>query len=221
MPKYTKLDIEKMVDKIVSFLKENEFDDSVCIFYNNKRLLLEDGIVEDNVNPHDYFEYAADQHIISMSFEGMLYDLLNDSFDDSLEEEFRTLLDDYGIYYELGNSWNLSYYPSSADIEDFEYTDYESKKEQAPIRFSIYNKGTLPEKIEKVVDLWHKLVQIYGTNGSCVTGDGIKFTYQGNTYFMNTNYNQSDSVEHVIEETKRALEYIGATEIRYDWGHMG
>lgn len=68
--------------------------------YNGKPFITE-------ADPSDYFDYVADPHILSMSFEGPLYSILNGS-DFKLAEEFRQLLDKHGVYYELGNSWNLT-----------------------------------------------------------------------------------------------------------------
>lgn len=65
----------------------------------------------ENVNPKDYFEYVG-ENILCMSFEGPLYELLNCyvplSYYNSVEGEFRGILQKYGLYYELGNAWNLS-----------------------------------------------------------------------------------------------------------------
>lgn len=60
-------------------------------------------------NPLDYFEYA-NPYTLSMSFEGALNHVLNGYVSGwtKLEEEFSNLFKKYGVYYELGNSWNLS-----------------------------------------------------------------------------------------------------------------
>ena len=64
-----------------------------------------------NRNPSDYFEYANPE-TLSMSFEGSLNYVLNGYTRGSwkLEEEFLKLFEKYGLYYELGHSWNLSAY---------------------------------------------------------------------------------------------------------------
>ena len=43
-----------------------------------------------------------------MSFEGPLYEVLNGYGSSHLEEEFVKIFDKYGLYYELGNAWNLT-----------------------------------------------------------------------------------------------------------------
>lgn len=62
-------------------------------------------------NPLNYFEYA-NPDTLSMSFEGMLYEVLNGYCDGwmQFEEEFQNLFEKYGYYYEMGNAWNLSAY---------------------------------------------------------------------------------------------------------------
>lgn len=60
-------------------------------------------------NPLDYFEYA-NPDTVSMSFEGMLYDIINDfgMTYSCLYKSFNDIFEKHGYYYELGNSWNLS-----------------------------------------------------------------------------------------------------------------
>lgn len=67
---------------------------------------------EYEANPKDYFEYVAEPNILSMSFEGDLYDVLNGYAYGwtKLEDEFRKIFEKYGLYYELGHAWNLTCY---------------------------------------------------------------------------------------------------------------
>ena len=61
-------------------------------------------------NPKDYFEYG-NPDTLSMSFEGLLYDVLNGYwYGGRRQEEFSKIFEKYGYYYELGNAWNLSAY---------------------------------------------------------------------------------------------------------------
>ena len=62
---------------------------------------------EDNMDPRDYFAYVREPNILSMSFEGALYDILNNHDMFALQDLFSK----YGLYYESGNAWNLSAYP--------------------------------------------------------------------------------------------------------------
>ena len=81
-------------------------DENHNYFYNDRNHL----VVLENMNPLDYFEYVNPE-TISMSFEGPLYDVLNycgGGYTDKLEREFSEILAKYGLYYELGNAWNLT-----------------------------------------------------------------------------------------------------------------
>lgn len=62
--------------------------------------------------PRDYFDYVREPNILSMSFEGSLYNMLNAYIQGwyKLEKEFAALFEKYGLYYEMGNAWNLSAY---------------------------------------------------------------------------------------------------------------
>ena len=64
-----------------------------------------------NKNPKDYFEYA-NPDILSMSFEGPLYHVLNAYVKGwtKLENQFAKLFEKHGFYYEMGYSWSLSAY---------------------------------------------------------------------------------------------------------------
>ena len=109
MKTLTKANIEQLANEIMQFLDKHEMQDAVCIYFNNKRIrsksnwdgenLTYQWIEESNIDPHNYFEYAAYDHILSMSFEGSLYDCLNYSFG-RREEQFRKLIDKYNLYFE-------------------------------------------------------------------------------------------------------------------------
>ena len=63
--------------------------------------------VRENVDPKRYFKYVREPNIFSMSFEGRLYEILN--YEDMFV--FENIFKKYGLYYELGDAWNLSAYP--------------------------------------------------------------------------------------------------------------
>lgn len=63
-------------------------------------------ITIEDIDPRRYFEYA--DGCLSMSFEGAFYSIMNNDSSYKLEEEFSAILLKYGLYYELGNAWNLS-----------------------------------------------------------------------------------------------------------------
>jgi len=112
----------KLAKDIIDWLLKKEIFDDTFIYVNGKRYGTYDGeghynygtnswdkvYVEDNKDPKDYFEYAG--KILSMSFEGPLYDLLNYGFEwnSHAEDELRNIFHKYGYYFELGNAWNLT-----------------------------------------------------------------------------------------------------------------
>lgn len=112
----------KLAKDIINFLLKHEIFDDTFIYVNGKRYGTYDGeghynygtnswdkvYAEDDKDPRKYFEYAG--KILSMSFEGPLYDILNYSFElgGNLEEEFYKIFEKHGYYFELGNSWNLT-----------------------------------------------------------------------------------------------------------------
>ncbi len=103
----TKKKIEKIGNEIVNLCIKEEWYDT-CVYFNNKRIFIEgkDKIfVKENCSPEEDFEYG-NPDLISMSFEGLLYDLINNGFECQLTD----LLEKYGLYYELGNTWNLGIY---------------------------------------------------------------------------------------------------------------
>ena len=231
--KLTKIKIEELAREIIEFLKKHKLNDDACIYFNNKRIILGHNWdreknefisyekTEENICPLDYFEYANTNHILSMSFEGSFYDVMNgyNSYTWSLQEKFGEILKKYGVYYELGNAWNLSCYPSSIEYEDIEYTPYETEPD--PERIYLHKEDVLPE-LKNIMITWYLLSKNVGDIGSCVLGAGFKFKYKDKLYFMSScsPYQGSISWETPKDNIKQMLETIGATEIYYDWGRM-
>lgn len=114
--------IEELAYEIKELLIKHGMWIDVRIYFNGKMLSTDNGkgqyayndpdadYVIENIKPDDYFEYVGD-NILCMSFEGPFYELLNGyaptSYYDSVEGEFRNILSRYGLYYELGDAWNL------------------------------------------------------------------------------------------------------------------
>ena len=101
-------------------LKHNMWID-VRIYFNGKAMSTDNGrgkyayndksqffILEDQ-NPRLYTRYAGD--ILTMTFEGPFYDVLNYFEDPEVYEEFVELLRKYELYHELGEAWNLTVCP--------------------------------------------------------------------------------------------------------------
>lgn len=74
-------------------------------YYNDRNHF----ITIENDDPNDYFKYA-NSDTISMSFEGPFYEIINNFDSSPFLKQFDSLLKEYGLYYELGNAWNLSCY---------------------------------------------------------------------------------------------------------------
>lgn len=67
-------------------------------------------IEEENQNPRTYFEYVNPDHILSMSFEGPVCEMLYYGILPSVRREFDKIFERYGLYYEFGHHWNFSCY---------------------------------------------------------------------------------------------------------------
>ena len=227
MKKLTKPDIEKFANEIMAYLEKYGLDSDVCIYYNNKRMQNKydwknpdaphERIVEDNMSPCDYFEYVNRDHILSMSFEGPLYDSLN--YSGYKEPGLRKIFEKYGVYWELGNAWNLSAYPIDDNME-VEFTSYEPPKER--IRLYLSSEDDYPSELRNIMEVWYLLSKGVGDIGSCVIGAGFEFTWNGEDYFMSacSPYQGSISWEAHKDRVKKLLASIGATSINYHWGNM-
>lgn len=114
--------IEQLAKEIHSFLVSHEMWVDVYIYFNGKCwgtsnsnntefCYNQNKYFEYEADPKDYFEYVREpKNILSMSFEGALYDVLNGYVSGwvKLENEFRKIFEKYGLYFELGNAWNLT-----------------------------------------------------------------------------------------------------------------
>lgn len=228
--KLTKAKIEELVKEIEDFLRKHELLGDVCIYFNNKRHHWEfscetyDYKMQEktDISPLDYFEYVNPEHILSMSFEGYLYEVLNGYAGYALEEKFTKLFEKYNLYYELGNAWNLSCYPIKDDME-IEFTDYKADIKPDPV--VIYSHSTpltIPLDLYLVKTEWDKLsTTTQDLGGSCTIGDGFEFTYKGAEYFMMPpSYQGSCIYEHWIDKIKEKLKEIGAENIHYNCGRL-
>ncbi|MGE4353528.1 MAG: hypothetical protein AB7D36_05540 [Oscillospiraceae bacterium] len=66
--------------------------------------------LDENDDPRRYFEYVHEPNILSMSFEGPLYDALNYG-NGKTEAELLNIFKKYGLCFEIGNAWNLTACP--------------------------------------------------------------------------------------------------------------
>lgn len=114
---------EQLATEIFNWLVDHKLWVDVSIYFNGKRWSTankdhtefcynERRYFEYEANPKDYFEYVNEPNILSMSFEGTFYEVLNGYVPGwtKLEEEFRNIFEKYGLSYQLGNAWNLTCY---------------------------------------------------------------------------------------------------------------
>lgn len=116
---------ERFAMKIIEWLAKRELWYEVAIYVNGKcysadgsdktknpvRLQTpKDGVtyyVTDVPDPTVIVEYA-NPDLITMTFEGPLYQALN--YDNDIEQAFMDLFDRHGLYFEYGYAWSLSAY---------------------------------------------------------------------------------------------------------------
>jgi len=115
--------IEQLAKEIYDFCVKNELWDDNCIYFNGKawsscskwngeegKKIGERLYEYENKDPKTYFQWVAEPNILSMSFEGGLNYLLNEYLmcGRKLLKEFTNIFNKYGLYYELGDSWNFT-----------------------------------------------------------------------------------------------------------------
>jgi hypothetical protein len=114
MNKMLNKDMEKLAPKITKLLSAYGYNGGTCIYFNDKALINKQGkwIEREGEKGSDYCDYSNDE-TLTMTFEGVdsIYNIINGYQRDYIfMEEFEALLDNYGYYYQLGNSWNLTLY---------------------------------------------------------------------------------------------------------------
>ena len=119
----TTKEIEQLATDIFNWLNDKEMWVDVHIYFNGKCWSTnskdskefcynERRYFEYDADPKKYFEYVREPNILSMSFEGYLYDILNGYCYGwgKLSDEFGKIFEKYGLYFELGHAWNLTCY---------------------------------------------------------------------------------------------------------------
>lgn len=221
----TKKKIEQIAYVIMFTLKEYSLHNYVRLYFNNKVLEFDryDCLVTtDDVSPLDYFKYANRHHIISMSFEGSLYDYIYNhyfEFPKELEEIFKL----EGIYWELGDRWNCTFYSNGREVEYTDYSDEETFQPSIDIYKPLvsYN-PQIPNELAAVAEIWYALGQRLGDKGSCVIGAQMEFKYNNKKYNLIpfTGYQGSLSWETNVTEIKKLLLLLGAEEVTWNSGRL-
>jgi hypothetical protein len=105
-----------LANEIRDFVINNNLACDVRIYFNNTcydwydgKQYFDEPILINDIKASDYFEYANND-TVSMTFEGALYDILNNGASYRLQSEFEDIFERNNCYYELGNAWNLSVY---------------------------------------------------------------------------------------------------------------
>lgn len=127
---HTKQDIENIVNQIRYRMDELEISDDVAIYFNGKRyknigrwnpeteMYESSWVLEEDIYPIDYCEYAPDDNIICISSEGYLYGYMNSNFM-YMDER---ILPDKSLYTEMGTTWFYILCPSRDEWEDWQTT---------------------------------------------------------------------------------------------------
>lgn len=226
----TKVGIEKMANEIIENLQKKEMDTDVSIFFNNrqvsfnyfdkttyKEIVPHKVVIIDEVDPHDYFKYAAFNHILSMSFEGRFYEVI---YNDGFPHWFTRILTKYGVCCELGNQWNLTCFPID-DSMKVEYTFYEKPKKIIRLHKGEF-KSIEEYSFQLVMNKWEEFAKNVGDIGSCVLGAGFSFEYNENQYFLPppNAFQGSISWETNKDDIENMLKEMGCKNINYHWGNM-
>lgn len=118
--KLTEEQIENLAKEIREFLLEHGLWQDVDIYFNGKRFTQHDPVtgkyyyndrehlIEAADQPERHFEYVNPEHILSMSFEGPVCEMLYYGILPSVRREFDKIFERYGLYYEFGHHWNFS-----------------------------------------------------------------------------------------------------------------
>jgi hypothetical protein len=106
--KINKRVLRALFKDITAWFKEKDWDllsIDTYIFFDGKQYTAKGEYVKDR-KASDVTEYADDKGL-TMTFEGVMYEVINGEFP-KLLESFDALFEKHGVYYQLGNSWNLT-----------------------------------------------------------------------------------------------------------------
>ncbi len=117
--------MNEMAEELVDLLTQEELFDEINIYVNNTRYSSEKTKNAErqttakmgnaywrteNVRAEDVVGEYANPDTLTMTFEGMLYDLLTDG-NPGVEGKLQSLFERYGYYLEYGYAWSLAIYP--------------------------------------------------------------------------------------------------------------
>lgn len=121
--KLTQKQIEKLAVEIWTFLLEHDMWVDTQIYFNGKCFDTHDKetgefyyndpehlVVRENEDPRRYFENVAEDHILSMAFEGSVCHMLWYGTNPGIKKKFDKIFEKYGLMYEFGDIWNFTCY---------------------------------------------------------------------------------------------------------------
>lgn len=180
-------------------------------------------------NPNYYFDHVAEKHILSASFEGPLYDVMNNIYGGEAQWVY-DFFNRWGLTVEMGDSWNFSVYPIDRpgnSIEFWEYVDYsycQSEAEPEPEIIYLRNSESHPDipEIDLLMKYWYTLSKATGDIGGCVLGAKLTFDYKGNHYYMwpCSPWQGEGSWTPHVSEIVQILEKLGATNVNWNCGYL-
>lgn len=118
----TEAQIEPLALEIREFLLGSGMWQDMDIYFNHKRFGCRDPdsqyyyndqehlFVEEGIEPETYFKCVNLDHILSMSFEGLVCEMLYYGMYPDSRRKFDEIFKQNGLYYEFGNRWNFSCY---------------------------------------------------------------------------------------------------------------
>jgi len=216
--KFTKEDIEKLAIDIYAALRKYKADDDVSLYYNGKRMSLLNGETEykENIHPVDYCRYASQHNILTITSEGVLYDIYDMDFE--FPEWLRSIWESCGLYAECNESWCWSLYPVDDRYSEIEYDVKELEEEE----YIFLGKEDIPNEFQMIMECWWKASEQTGDIGGCVVGAGMNFRYKNKKYKMRpaSPYQGEGSWTKWVPMIKEMLIAIGATEINWEYGRL-
>ena len=161
--------ITNLVMDITRYLLKNELYYDVAI-YANKRVYCFDkannpDYITANIPEGTYykstFETTANcdyknDNTVTMTFEGPLYEALNFGYKDNTTEELQNIFQRYGLYFELGNAWNLAAFPINSPDENTS-DDIELKTFILPVEWTVASTVAITARnIEEALAIYNK-----------------------------------------------------------------
>ena len=162
--------ITNLVMGIIRYLLKNELYYDVAI-YANKRVYCFDkandpDYITANIPEGTYYksifettascDYKNDD-TVTMTFDGPLYEALNFDYKDDTTEELQNIFQKYGLYFELGNAWNLAAFPINPPDKKNESDNSELKTFILPVEWTVASTVAITARnIEEALTIYNE-----------------------------------------------------------------